>query len=668
MRSRTGLYLLLLGVSAAALVWVWPKRTATPPSPSHHASPTPTATPSHRRTSQSSVVWPRTSEAETLRLSGRIIDQLTSAGVSDAHIQLRGRAEYRLRSNNDGRFSIEVTPGHYRLVVQQANYATMRGRLAVGGPNAISGLRLALSAKSNVAGQVFDGLGRPLAGAMITSSAEDASERSADSITSDANGRFSLAVAPGLRTLQAQSQRHGVALSETLRVPVGLSVDGIALRFGSALTLGVRVIGPAGQQISRATVWLEGPLGQRSQRTDEQGLLAWRGLPAGYKRLQATASGFGPSRVQALRLAKGGANRVTLRLTTAHPLAGTVLTSEQAIASGALVKPIDLSKSFELSPPAAAALFALPSVRTDNGGRFRFNGLGDLPIALRASAGKMLAIRSGLIGPKEDLTLTLLSPGKLSLEVSDGSRGRPLTVFRVMIASSTMQQVWQVASSTGSFSRSLAQGAYRVTLDAPGFAARQLTDVSITANVLSHRAVALDAAARLIGAVVDAEGQPIAGASVALPTAIAEPTVLTDWRGEFRLTRAARGRHQLDASHPAYRPVQQFVSLFVDRVNRVTLKLPRNSATPPVQGDPGLSLAAYRGALHVTQVRPNSPAAIAGIDPGDKLTEIAQQPVTAADLSVAKAALIGPLDRPLALTLERGDSRRSLYLWRVPRR
>lgn len=78
----------------------------------------------------------------------------------------------------------------------------------------------------------------------------------------------------------------------------------------------------------------------------------------------------------------------------------------------------------------------------------------------------------------------------------------------------------------------------------------------------------------------------------------------------------------------------------------------------------GLELTLGSTGFIVRGVAPNSPAARAGIRPGDRLTEIDDQPLDGADLTAARALLAGPEDTRVSLTL-RGTAWRRLELTRV---
>jgi carboxyl-terminal processing protease len=78
----------------------------------------------------------------------------------------------------------------------------------------------------------------------------------------------------------------------------------------------------------------------------------------------------------------------------------------------------------------------------------------------------------------------------------------------------------------------------------------------------------------------------------------------------------------------------------------------------------GIELGQGPTGFVVRAVTQGSPAASAGIRPGDRLTEIDEQPLDGADLIAARALLAGPEDTRVILTL-RGSGLRKVVLTRT---
>jgi carboxyl-terminal processing protease len=78
----------------------------------------------------------------------------------------------------------------------------------------------------------------------------------------------------------------------------------------------------------------------------------------------------------------------------------------------------------------------------------------------------------------------------------------------------------------------------------------------------------------------------------------------------------------------------------------------------------GIELAQSRGGFVVHAIATGSPAARAGIRPGERLTAIDDQPLDGADLAAAHALLAGPADTRVTLSLGTGRANRSVELVR----
>ena len=82
------------------------------------------------------------------------------------------------------------------------------------------------------------------------------------------------------------------------------------------------------------------------------------------------------------------------------------------------------------------------------------------------------------------------------------------------------------------------------------------------------------------------------------------------------------------------------------------------------QASVGIHLALRRGRIVVQSVRPGSPASMAGMRPGDRITAIDGEPTRGADLQAASALLAGPEDSAVDISLLGKDGSRTLALRR----
>ncbi len=228
----------------------------------------------------------------------------------------------------------------------------------------------------------------------------------------------------------------------------------------------------------------------------------------------------------------------------------------------------------------------------------------------------------------------------------------------------------------------LAPGSARLGVRAPGFA--PATRVVAIPDSGGQRAFAiprieLAAEGSVEGDVVDARGDPVAGARVAkddVPTwlligATPDSIALTDANGHFALRGLPEGTLTLEAYAPGVgRARAEDVKVLSGRTTdgvRVVIA--------PTSDDPGVADVSASGSVAVTLGETDAPTAVvvvsvvegseaerAGIVPGDVLLDVDGARIDG--MGEARARLSGPIAQDVVVALRRGD--RSLTL-RVPR-
>ncbi len=116
----------------------------------------------------------------------------------------------------------------------------------------------------------------------------------------------------------------------------------------------------------------------------------------------------------------------------------------------------------------------------------------------------------------------------------------------------------------GWFAISVSEEAERPLVRRRGAAGRSTEGVEF---VLSRKSVPVE------GRVVDADGVPVAGASVTLSGALPSPETRTDAAGEFRFSEVLSGDNQLEVSHPDQGWLEQAVEI-EDHPMRLDLRMP----------------------------------------------------------------------------------------------
>jgi hypothetical protein len=228
----------------------------------------------------------------------------------------------------------------------------------------------------------------------------------------------------------------------------------------------------------------------------------------------------------------------------------------------------------------------------------------------------------------------------------------------------------------------LPAGSAHLVIRAPGFAPAS-RDVTVDANggrrPSAWDRVELAAGGAVEGVVVDAHGDPVAGARVAsgvAPTYVAAGTAppgvaTTDARGRFRVVDLGEGTVVLDAFAADVGRVRQEVHVSAGETTRdVRFVLRAEPGDKPHEPTTAGSLAVTLGEtgdppeVVVVAVAEASEAERAGLAPGDAIESVGGVKVTT--MEDARAKMSGPLGDDVLLTIRRGDGEESLRVAREP--
>ncbi len=321
---------------------------------------------------------------------------------------------------------------------------------------------------------------------------------------------------------------------------------------------------------------------RKKAKTTADGRFVFAGAPVGKIEIQAQKSEWGLEETRGETLAPGETRTIDFEFGVAGSLGGVVRWPDGSGAGNVRVSArYDLDADGEEAQQNFQEVVRLRdrSTETDENGVFRFRGLGESPIALSAVSrephpefGQGSAKEAGLKGDGEDVELVLEPSPKIAGLVRN-SDGEPLRTFTVHVESRHDADDWlariaQTKSSErfetedGRFEMGgLAEGKWNVNVSAEGYC-RLASPLEVTlprGESEPDLDITVQRGASLTGKVLDAQGTPVAGATLLSSTARSgmmaargndEPTIggKTDATGTFEITGIQPGSWTLRAS------------------------------------------------------------------------------------------------------------------------
>ena len=194
-------------------------------------------------------------------VSGVLVDAETGAPVTEGHVVfIEGGAEGSWagsgRVGPDGRFTVAVEPGEYRLDARARGWKTVSREVSVG-PTGLDGLRVEMERGLEIAGRVVDAAGRPVGGTFVAAHDGERSESSAHTLP---DGTFRLG---GLEERPYALATGGELVGFAIRHGVRPDGDPVTLRLEPGGRIAVRVLDAAGQPVRDAYPWVRGVGGVR---------------------------------------------------------------------------------------------------------------------------------------------------------------------------------------------------------------------------------------------------------------------------------------------------------------------------------------------------------------------------------------------------------------------
>lgn len=252
------------------------------------------------------TVGERIVDIQVLRMAsidGRVVDQ-DGQPLADIAIGYRsGDRDARTdaaRSDRDGGFRILVPPGPIQLIASTANRPESHTHLPLVAPGArLSGVEIVMDAGAQIAGQVVDASGVPVAGATVRARADDQhAERTA---STSADGRFTLAaLRPGHIVVLASAPGLAPSSPAVVQLEPGAGIDELRLVLGLAVDIRGRVIDDTGRPRAhvavRAESALSGPQPVQA-RTNDSGEFTIPGLAEAPYVLIAEGPGIASARI-----------------------------------------------------------------------------------------------------------------------------------------------------------------------------------------------------------------------------------------------------------------------------------------------------------------------------------------------------------------------------------
>jgi len=584
----------------------------------------------------------------------------------------------RASDEGDGTLRVRgLLPGDYEVMAEcQGFIPEERYPHVIVTDRSITGLRWQVSRGQSIRGSVLEaGGGKPVARANVSASAKSdpenprAQQTTAWGTQTDDHGTFELAgLLPGRYMIHVYAwspERAAPLKPMEVALPAGKDLDDVKIEMPGTGEVKGSVRDAKGHPIAGAQLSLEdGAQGQSAIAADD-GTFSFPWVAAGEYRVTARrgygdtmrAPGTGDDDVQGEKISvrAGGVADVKLVVESrGSTVSGVVRDADGAPVADAFVEATRESTSATKATGGAAregrwgSFFSTPHL-TDHDGRFTIEDLADSKHTIRAhrkGGGEAIAEH---IEPGADVVLTIAGTGRMSgVVVAPG--GTVPEEFSVSLHDETtgFRRHDSFFRTGGEWSLpELPAGKYKVKVTAgPGSAE---LEASMTAGQ-DTTGVRVELAPRVTvrGTVVDLEGKPVAGMFVTIDGAGGwngdeQKRNLTDETGRFEVVHAPTGkvnvrvspRNWQDGTHDGARmPTVIVASGDAAELPPIRLskrRVERGEATGDFghsykEPEPGADPLLRR--FIVAVVRPGSPAAAAGLKPGDEVVTVDGQDVT----------------------------------------
>jgi hypothetical protein len=449
------------------------------------------------------------------RLSGRVVDD-RGQPLPRAEVELTappaGDAFEIVRSDGEGRFVIgPVAPGRYQVWARLAGHAMNSPSEIDLRAEAVGRIELRLARAAALTGLTLDEDGRPLAGALVTISAQqglgiqdlavlqgslpmaaEAANLPAEALArkgrlrstaSDHLGRFLLAdLPPGQFHVEVTGARRIPVRKGPLGVEPGRTADLGRLTLATGLPLSGRIVDESGAPLRGARLQARlmdtaGPSFSGVAGDDGRFVVY---VPRGRVSVMASASRRAPSVKDGILLAPGVATpEVELRLHRADAtVEGTVRDPQGRPAHRARVLAFPLRKgpgTPDAGAPPDNEASPLAATSTDRAGHFRLSNVPKEPFLVEARHASW-PTRSAVATPGQAVYIELPRPGALEGEVRDRSSGSFVSRYRLEAMGPDGRPAVDIRTLGAGFElRGLLPGKWRIRIHAEGYAAAERT-------------------------------------------------------------------------------------------------------------------------------------------------------------------------------------------------
>lgn len=354
-------------------------------------------------------------------------------------------------------------------------------------------------------------------------------------VTTDAEGRFSVALSAGTWRLAATEPRHETAVGERLLSDGKTAHDGILLTMKNGVRLRGRVLAADGQPAPGAVVrarWQLTARVEREVRADGDGRFVLIGLPPALLSVQAEGE-HATSLPQLLDLEAPPHEELALQLVNDGVITGTVVDE-----AGNPLPDVDVV--YVEHSPSTVLTRVQPGVETtDDAGRFTIHGLSPSAVyALNAKRPQDGDAAFRMIGtdasPGQDVTLRIPGDGSVAGRVRRAG-GAALDDVTVEVVDGGRPP--QPVAADGRFRiDNLFARPYTLRVAAASAAFRDVSFTVSSGQVTDVGTIELPRARRVAGVVRRPDGQPAVGAGVTIAIAGDAQPVVTQVDGDGRFS------------------------------------------------------------------------------------------------------------------------------------
>lgn len=501
------------------------------------------------------VVWAQTEGHETPRVDSEPTD-------FDGFYEVAGLAEAQYRVQRTTPEGYQKPPYHDKRLV------TMKTGMV------IEGCDFALSEAAVVAGVVIDLKEQPVSGAELLLVGGEEAYGSWETI-SDEYGAFAFhGRTPDIRLAIIARKNPLVSRIRQFDLPDG-GITGLVLKVGESATVSGKVVDTAGRPRSDIWVrphaeWKRGRMATRHGTSDSAGRFELTGLSAGKYTLSLrranVVSTTGPrEKGEHVKLDWGEHLRdLVLVYDRTYVISGRVTYENGQPVEGAVVQARNSglwgpygSQSEKTGPDGRYEILDLPEATFD---------VGAIGTLLHSFSQKVTDVPAGSRG------IDLVLPSQfveISGRVVCGVTGEPVQAFKIGLLPAgadpygRASQIWgttstQIVNEEGRFQlKTLEYGEKTLVIEAPGYLAAVEPIVAVKGGDIRNMVVRLQSGKDVTGFVKNAQGRPIADASVVIGpiregAPAIPPATLTDSDGAFSLEAFPPGPQVVSAYHPDY--------------------------------------------------------------------------------------------------------------------